>query len=143
MLCQSGFSRSTFKRPKLFPDGTQQIFERIFGERHFSLKCFGRSAVFSLGAMAFIGMLLFLISPQEILGTMEEVFTFRNEDPTLGYGDWLLLTLWLPWSVLVDYVGLFKTRLILRILTRKRRWNQITAIAIVGIDYIMYRLLFS
>jgi hypothetical protein len=28
------------------PDGTLGIFERIFGKRHFSLKCFIRSAAF-------------------------------------------------------------------------------------------------
>src|SRR4051812_10875159 len=38
------------QRAKALPDGTREFFERIFGERHFSLKCFIRSAVFSLGA---------------------------------------------------------------------------------------------
>src|SRR6516225_5469122 len=43
------------QKAKALPDGTQELFERIFGERHFSLKCFIRSAAFSLGAIAFIG----------------------------------------------------------------------------------------
>jgi hypothetical protein len=30
------------QKAKALPDGTQELFERIFGERHFSLKCFGR-----------------------------------------------------------------------------------------------------
>ena len=34
------------------PDGTQELFERIFGERHLSLKCFIRSAAFSRGGAA-------------------------------------------------------------------------------------------
>jgi hypothetical protein len=40
------------------PDGTRELFERIFGARHFSLKCFIRSVVFSLGAMIFIALLI-------------------------------------------------------------------------------------
>ena len=43
-------------KTKALPDGTQEIFQKIFGERHFSLKCFIRSAAFSLGAMAFLGI---------------------------------------------------------------------------------------
>jgi len=55
------------QKAKALPDGTQELFERIFGERHFSLKCFVRSATFSLGAMAFIGILCLLISPGVVL----------------------------------------------------------------------------
>jgi hypothetical protein len=30
------------QKAKALPDGTQELFEKIFGERHFSLKCFIR-----------------------------------------------------------------------------------------------------
>jgi hypothetical protein len=127
------------QKAKALPDGTQEIFERIFGKRHFTLKCFVRSAAFSLGAMAFIGILLFLISPHKIFEIVRWIFTFGGEGE---YNIWLPLTIWLPWSILIDYVSLLKTRVILGILTRKRRVNQLAAIAIVGIDYIVYRILF-
>jgi hypothetical protein len=52
------------QKTKALPDGTQELFERIFGERHFSLKCFVRSVAFSLGAMVFIGILVFMIDPK-------------------------------------------------------------------------------
>jgi hypothetical protein len=115
------------------PDGTQELFERIFGERHFSLRCFVRSVAFSVGAMGFIAVLLFLISPSWI----GEIFQSLSER-----GTFLWLALWLPWSILVDYVSLLKTRFILGFLTQMRRRDAITAVAIVGIDYIAYRLLF-
>jgi hypothetical protein len=38
------------QKAKALPDGTQELFNRIFGERHFSLQCFFRSLVFSIGA---------------------------------------------------------------------------------------------
>ena len=50
------------QKAKALPDGTQDLFQRIFGKRHFSLKCFFRSALFSVGAMLFIGILCLLIS---------------------------------------------------------------------------------
>jgi hypothetical protein len=102
------------------PDGTQELFERIFGERHFSLKCFIRSAVFSLGGIAFMGILVFLIYPKETLAMMRNILLFEQDiqGGKRFHGDWLPLTLWIPWSILIDYVSLFKTRVILRVLMR-------------------------
>jgi hypothetical protein len=39
------------EKTKALPEGTQELFERIFGERHFSWNCFVRSAAFSVGAI--------------------------------------------------------------------------------------------
>jgi hypothetical protein len=52
------------QKAKALPDGTQELFQSIFGERHFSWKCFVRSAAFSLGAIGFISILMFLIYPE-------------------------------------------------------------------------------
>jgi len=98
------------------PDGTQELFERIFGERHFSLKCFMRSAAFSLGAMALIIILGLLIRPNEFVTLINSLT--KPISWYLTIGSWLLVTLWIPWSILVDYFSLFKTRIILRILMR-------------------------
>src|SRR5262249_52802830 len=79
------------QKVRALPDGTQELFEKIFGERHFSLKCFVRSAAFSLGAIALISMLCLLISPQVFLSNI-----FIT----------LALPLWLMWSIVVDYISL-------------------------------------
>jgi hypothetical protein len=130
------------QRAKALPDGTQELFERIFGKRHFSLKCFVRSAAFSLGAIVFISIIFLLLFPKEIFEMLRRTFTFKVEIGRIqAYGDWFPLTLWLPWSILIDYVSLFKTRFILGILARVRQLNQLAAIAIVSIDYIVYRLI--
>jgi hypothetical protein len=122
------------EQTKALPDGTRELFERIFGERHFSLKCFIRSAVFSLGAIAFIYILVVLIYPKE---------AFEMTGKFLREGEWVPLALWLPWSILVDYVSLLKTRLILSVLSRLRRQHVIIAIAIIAIDFFVYKLLFA
>jgi hypothetical protein len=125
------------QRAKALPDGTQEIFERIFGERHFSLKCFVRSAAFSLGAMAFIAVLCLLIWPEEF-GKMTS--TFFEKTPFTS-GVWLFASLWLPWSIVIDYASLFKTRVILGILTRLR--HNKASVAILGVDYFIYSLLWA
>jgi hypothetical protein len=110
------------------PDGTREIFERIFGERHFSLKCFLRSAAFSVGAMAFISILLLLIAPTKFSANF---FAMAVE-----------LSLWLPWSILIDYFSLFKTRLILGILTRINNMKGLISVCILLLDYFIYRVIF-
>jgi hypothetical protein len=126
------------QKAKALPDGTKELFERIFGERHFSWKCFIRSATFSLGAMVFIGILGLLITPKEALQAMRMVFV-----AIVYQGDWRVLALWFPWSIAIDYVSLFKTRVILRVLTRMRFRNTMISAAILGIDFLVYKLLFT
>jgi hypothetical protein len=81
--------------------------------------------------MVFLAILLFLISPEEVLRRKEELFY------------WVNFALWLQWSILIDYVSLFKTRLILGFITRMGQRNALLAMAVGGIDYVVYRLLFS
>jgi hypothetical protein len=49
----------------------------------------------------------------------------------------------LPWSIIVDYISLFKTRVILRILTKIQVRAMVSAIAILVMDYIIYRIIFA
>ena len=126
------------QRAKALPDGTQELFDRIFGKRHFSLKCFIRSVMFSLGAMAFVGILSLLISPRESLSSLRTYLYFSSTQTR--YLVWSMVGLWLPWSIIIDYVSLFKTRVILRILAQIR--FAIVAPVILCIDLIAYRLLF-
>jgi hypothetical protein len=120
------------QKAKALPDGTKELFEKIFGERHLSLKCFVRSAAFSLGAMVFVGLILLLINPR-IISVLGSYVSASWE---------LRLMLWLPWSILIDYVSLFKTRFILGVIARMRRRNELAAAAIAAIDYVVYRFLF-
>ena len=137
------------QKAKALPDGTQEIFERIFGERHFSWKCFVRSAAFSLGAMAFISILMFLVYPKEfskliaLLGRPQLPNLDQFPKDFVRYVLGTFFVSWFLWSVLIDYVSLFKTRAVLSILTRMRSRNALVAGAILVIDYIAYILLFS
>jgi hypothetical protein len=126
------------QKAKALPEGTQELFDRIFGERHFSWKCFYRSATFSLGTMTLIGILCFLINPTKLLGPFTE-------------GVWVwgvfagIVALWLPWSIIIDYISLFKTRVILTVLARIRfgTGTMVVTMAMLVIDYLFYILIFA
>jgi hypothetical protein len=129
------------QRAKALPSGTQELFERIFGERHLSSKCFIRSVMFSSGAMVFLGILVFLIDSKAFFEMESDAWATPR---FLGFPRWLPWTaVWLPWSVLVDYVSLLKTRVILAILTRMRLQYTILAVAILVVDYFVYKVIFA
>src|SRR5262245_23167896 len=136
------------QKTKALPDGTQELFERIFGERHFSLKCFVRSAAFSVGAMAFLSIVLLLINPVSFITSFSAMgeryeHDFRNpDDPTAWAAFSILAGLWLLWSIVIDYISLFKTRVILGLLVRMHQKYIIAAVAILAMDYLIYRFLF-
>jgi hypothetical protein len=112
-------------KAKALPDGTKELFERIFGKRHFSLKCFIRSVVFSCGAMAFVGILALLINPHLI-------------KVAASASIWSNVPVWLPWSVIIDYISLLKTRVVLRSIARLQLRNMFVAIAVLVVDYLLY-----
>jgi hypothetical protein len=117
------------QKAKALPDGTQELFQRIFGARHFSLKCFARSVAFSLSAMSFIALLIFLVYPTRFW-EMKDIFLGNEPVPDdsddvgqivraiFPHGWWYIFGWWLAFSILLDYLSLLKTRLILRLLTR-------------------------
>jgi hypothetical protein len=129
------------QKAKALPEGTQELFERIFGERHFSWKCFVRSAAFSLGAIALISIVCLLINPHA-----SEVFYPVAEDwlrelSPFGYA-WIFVTFMLLWSIVIDYISLFKTRLVLGLLLRMHRRPMIVALVILAVDFIVYKIIF-
>ena len=121
------------QKAKAHPEGTQELFERIFGERHFSLKCFVRSAAFSLCAIVFVSIIVLLINPSLFFALL------RASPVPVSF---LYLPVWIVWAILIDYVSLFKTRIILRILTRFVRFQILLSLGILIIDYFTYKVLF-
>jgi hypothetical protein len=117
------------QKAKALPDGTQELFERIFGEHHFSWKCFGRSAAFSLGAILFLALIGFLVDPKRLVSIFTQLSTFN------------IVLIWLPWAIFIDYISLFKTRVIMRILAQLN-WPRILMIGILAIDFLVYKSIF-
>jgi hypothetical protein len=141
----------TFQVQKLaaLPEGTREMFEYIFGERHFSLKCVVRSIVFSIGAMAFVAFLVYLISPPRFHEAFRVFLSGRSRADDLPYlglsfaSSNVDIVIWLIWSFFVDYLSLFKTRLVLRVFGRLSKVRLPIALGILAVDYLSYALLFS
>ena len=111
---------------------------------------FGRSVAFSLGAMVFLGILVFLIDPEEAFKMMKNIFLgqkacyrYPGVNRCDDFYDWVKVILWLPWSILIDYLSLLKTRIILKVLARMRQSSNLIALPILGIDFMVYKLIFS
>jgi hypothetical protein len=48
----------------------------------------------------------------------------------------------IPWSIIIDYISLYKTRIVLRILTHSRRMTKLVSVGVLSMDYLVYRILF-
>jgi hypothetical protein len=115
------------RKAEALPDGTRDLFDKIFGERHLSLKCFVRSTAFSLVAMTLLS-LLWLSHHREY-----HFFDLLFDDSG---------RLWIAWNILIDYISLLKTRIILRALTRMQL-GPAGAFALLIADFVVYIVLFG
>ena len=93
----------------------KDVFARVFGDRHFSVKCIRRSALFSISLCAVI----FLIGYRWL----------GDGNPAV----YLLLTvIWTVSAIIADYLSLWKTRILL---TRSSLLsNGLTAMVVVVVD---------
>ena len=118
------------------PTGIQELFKRVFGDTHFTLKCFSRSILLSVCALAGLIFINVVQAPfQSILTVAQQVSNIS----------WFHLVIFLSivgWSIIADYIMLFKTRLIIKYLYRRSPANS----GIFGIvflaDFIVAFLLF-
>jgi hypothetical protein len=94
------------------PKGTVDLFRFVFGSTHLSIRCILASAWVSVAGILILGGIKSLLDPAFYQFFVE---TFRSADHLI---DWLLLY-WIPFSIVPDYVNLFKTRLVLSVLARK------------------------
>lgn len=91
-----------------WPETFAKVFDRVFGTKHLSWKCFGRSALASLCIVAVLLVWIHL--------TDKSVIAVATSN------DWrLLVPFALAFCVLPDYVSLLKTRLLLSYIQRHRR----------------------
>jgi hypothetical protein len=94
--------------PHKITSAFRDAFETIFDKRHFSAKCLRRSVLFSALAILILFAVGFLKN-YEYFRTMP---AFVMKRPSYQ----IVLFSWLAWSVLFDYVNLYKTRLLIRLI---------------------------
>jgi hypothetical protein len=100
-------------------DAASETISHVFGDRHFSLRCFFVSILFTLTFnILFIALtaIIHLIIGQ-FNYTNVNSFLLEYWATTLKIGFRGFIT-WIIWSVLIDYISLFKTRVLLKLLKR-------------------------
>jgi hypothetical protein len=126
------------------PHGANQLFKTIFGSYHFSRTCFLRSA-----SISFAGMLFFLAIAYVTYVSSEggyfwwDIFALSIHNMgehavlLLPGSDYIWMTaIWVPFSIFLDYIILYKTRLVIGILS-VRQYTIATIIAVGLLDIII------
>jgi len=105
----------------VLPEGTYEIFQRLFGKRQFSLKCLVRSACFSVLGVGILLSAAYFSHYQEFAADAEDVSPFWQLFGVTEFDDPLLVIpgVWALFSLGIDFLNLFKTRMLLRVLKRK------------------------
>jgi hypothetical protein len=107
-LRSTDFSVLSLRLPKV----VAEIFDKIFGPNQFSVKCIERSAVFSINSILFLLALGFITHPG-YFWTLPFVLIYQPGS-RIVFGGWIIL------SLFIDFVNLYKTRLIIRFGTNHR-----------------------
>jgi hypothetical protein len=125
------------------PEGTRELFQRIFGKRHFSWKCLFRSACFSLGAIVLLAGLVYLSVPA--LGKLRWVDQLWASfgKSSVKHIDFarqaalVTLCVWVIWSLVPDYFNLLKTRICLEVMSHEKYSNIIYLVLLLMCDLLV------
>ena len=109
------------------PAGAHELFNRVFGQRQFSIKCVIRSVVFSLVSILIVSIIAF---PHR----RPLIDLLRNDPFDRSY-----FLMWVPVSLIPDFLNLYKTRIIIKFLNNKKTFPAWRLISIICLDFIWLR----
>jgi hypothetical protein len=113
------------------PADTLSVFEKVFGADHFSFKCITRSILFSIAATTIMLTLMKMSDPYYHLSN------FLNRT-------WIIyFAVYVSWSLIPDYLNLFKTRIVLKMLLQREVANPIALLGILVADFVIGILVFA
>ena len=94
---------------KNWPGQFAAMFDRIFGEKHMSWKCFRRSSLASITSAIIVTFVWIALRPNEIRELFEDHILFGIMVISMSMIFWSLV-----FNLLPDYLSLLQTRLIIR-----------------------------
>ncbi len=115
----------TFSKVNQLPHQFSYIFDRVFGEKHLTLKCFLRSSLASLLSVSAV---------LAIWGALSEKFFFTASLSLLHLSGFLFF--WLAaisFNLLPDYISLLETRYLIGIMERARSLTAILLLFLVDL----------
>ena len=92
------------KKIEPWPGTFVKVFDRVFGEKHLSWKCFWRSSLASLLSVVLVSIVLFFMQP----GLFGMVWTNLRDHPEV----WIICVM--IGNIVPDYLSLLESRFILR-----------------------------
>jgi hypothetical protein len=118
----------------VLPVGARALFNRVFGDRQFTFKCLVRSIIFSILAIGLISLISF--PNRRSLGDLILVDQFTRT----------YFFIWVPISLIPDYLNLYKTRIVTNILEKQNGlsiWGLLLTICCDFIFGVVLFLIFS
>jgi hypothetical protein len=109
----------TAEKVKSWPETFVRVFDRVFGTKHLSWKCFWRSAVASVVTATIVYLALLGKTSSTlftVFGAGVAIFLNRVAVPT--WAAWVIFSL--IFNIVPDYLSLLKTRRLLGIVVRSR-----------------------
>jgi hypothetical protein len=118
-----------FDSASILSEGATEIFRKVFTDRHFSLRCFWRSAAFSILGILLLGTIYYIIHPTELASDLDVngrklLFVF-----TVG-------------SIPAAYLTLYKTRVFLSFLSTQAIRSSLFFVVIIAIDFFITCLVY-
>jgi hypothetical protein len=125
----------THNRSDGFPDAFIKLFDSVFGERHFTLRCFLLSSIASFTGVFIMLAVYFWIRPEGVELLIGNYF----ED------DLVFIFIFIPFgtitfNIFTDYISLLETRLLLRWMRKTK--SLLCRIFIIVFDFIITTALF-
>lgn len=99
-----------------------ELFSRIFGEKHFSLRCFFSSvaASFLFLTLAYLFRVFLLLKTQESSAEQLGAYIVQEARTLFKYGDGINVAISIAANILLDYLALLKTRLVIMFLAKRK-----------------------
>ena len=118
---------------RTWPESFARVFDQIFGSRHFSVRCFYRSSLASLAAVAVITLLIMALLPSLAIIQPGDGFILR---PYLGQIGLLVMI-----NLLADYLSLLETRHVIRWMKARSTW--LVVVGVLIFDLVATTLIWS
>ncbi len=109
------------------PSGLRELFERIFGQKHFSMRCLFSSFLFSLGALGLLLVLYVMDNPHGRGPAFSQAFLWFTRIEIIQI---------FVISFVADYFNLLKTRLVISHLP-SWKWHMVPLVIVVVVDFLL------
>lgn len=115
--------------PERWPSQFALLFDRIFGERHLSFKCFFRSCIASAISIAILSLICISIRYREFSSATDKAFMLAKIGIVMAMLNFVL-----------DYISLLETRIIIKWMSRAHKSSRLAIFLVL--DFIITGLIF-